>query len=187
MLAKHPEVRDIFIDGTERPVERKQKYEQQKKDYSWKKKRHTMKNTVVAGDNKIILWVSKTENWSKHDNTMLKESEFMRVLLWYTLRVDLGYYWVTSQYPNNDIMIPHKKPKWTHLTESQKNENHTISWIRVLIENIIGRVKKYRIIANKYRNRTVWNFRTVEWNMKHVVMLVACGLHNLNQSKYLFA
>jgi hypothetical protein len=34
-------VKDVFIDGTERPVQRSSRYETQQEDYSGKKKRHT--------------------------------------------------------------------------------------------------------------------------------------------------
>lgn len=34
ILEQHPEVKDIFIDGVERAVQRSQKYDAQKKDYS---------------------------------------------------------------------------------------------------------------------------------------------------------
>ena len=40
-LESFPEVKDIFYDGTERPVQRPKKPKQQKKRYSGKKKRHT--------------------------------------------------------------------------------------------------------------------------------------------------
>jgi hypothetical protein len=34
VLAKHPEIKDVFIDVTERPINRKQNKEQQEKEYS---------------------------------------------------------------------------------------------------------------------------------------------------------
>src|SRR5687768_8049768 len=41
-----PEVRQVFIDGTERPTRRAKNNEEQKADYSGKKKRHTKKNLI---------------------------------------------------------------------------------------------------------------------------------------------
>jgi hypothetical protein len=34
ILANYPEIKEVFIDGTERPVQRSINYENQKKDYS---------------------------------------------------------------------------------------------------------------------------------------------------------
>ena len=76
-LERHPDVKDILIDVTERPIERKQDYGEQKKDFSGKKKTHTMKSLVVCSDTKLVLGLSKSEKGSKHDYKILKESEFM--------------------------------------------------------------------------------------------------------------
>jgi hypothetical protein len=129
------------------------------------------------------LAVSKTEIGSKHDYVMLQESDYMAALLWFTVRVDLWFQGVVKDFPSHDIMIPTKKPKWKELTPEQKKENKVQSWIRVIIENIIWRAKKYRIIAQKYRNRTTWNYRTVVNNMKNDVMLIVAWLHNLHAKK----
>jgi hypothetical protein len=172
---------------TERPINRKQNKEQQEKEYSWKKKRHTMKNLIISSENKLILWLSRTEVWKKHDYKILEESGFMWALLKHVIRVDLWFLWIVWDYSKHDIMIPYKNSKLKKITATQKEENRFIAWIRVLIENVIGRAKKYWIIANKYRNRTTWDFRTVKNNMKQKIMLVVCWLYNLNQSKHLFA
>jgi hypothetical protein len=182
-LKDHPDLKDIFIDVTERPIIRKADYEWQRKDFSWKKKKHSAKNLLVTSDSWEILAVGKAEVGSKHDYTMLKESWYMAVLLGLTIRVDLWFQWVIKDYPYHDVMIPTKKPKWKELTNKQKQENKVQSWIRVIIENIIWRAKKYRIIAQKYRNRTTGNYKTVANNMKNDVMVIVAWLHNLHARK----
>lgn len=176
-----------MIDVTERPIERKKNYEQQKKEYSWKKKMHTMKNLIISSENKLVLWLWKTEVGTKHDYKMLKESGFMGALVKYSLRVDLWFHWILSEYPQHTSMIPHKSSKLKKLSASQKEENTIIGSIRVWIENVIGWVKKYWIIASRYRNRTIWDFRTVKDNMKQKFMIAVCWLYNLSKSKHLFA
>jgi len=49
-----PEVRDLIIDGTERPIQRPKDNEKQKENYSGKKKRHTKKNTIISGTGILI-------------------------------------------------------------------------------------------------------------------------------------
>lgn len=181
-LSEHPEVKEILIDWTERPVQRSSSYKNQKKDYSGKKKKHTLKNLVLTWDNKMILGISKTVGGKTHDYPMLKKSEFMNVLLWYTIFVDLWFQGIKKDFPWHNIFIPKKNYKKNPLTEAEKEENRLISSIRVVVENIIGWAKKYRIIANRYRNRTRWDFLTVSSNRKHVVMMTVCGLYNLWKS-----
>ena len=164
-LANYPEIKEVFIDGTERPVQRSVNYENQKKDCSWKKKKHTKKNLILTGDNQMILAVWWTKWWKEHDYSLLKESWFMEVLLWYALRVDLWFQWIKADYPWHNINIPKKNYKNNPLTQEEKDENWIISSTRVIIENIIWRAKKYRIIANRYRSRLRWNFKTVINNM----------------------
>ena len=55
-----PEIKEVFIDGTERPVERSKNKEKQKKDYSGKKKRHTRKNITVSDEKRRILVLTET-------------------------------------------------------------------------------------------------------------------------------
>lgn len=181
VLVEHPEIKEVYIDWVERPTQRSWDYELQKKDYSGKKKKHTKKNIIIAWDNKMILWIWKTSHWKKHDYTILKESWFMEYLIWYILRVDLWFQWIKTDYPNHIINIPKKNYKKRPLTEDEKDENRIIASVRVIVENIIWRAKKYWIIANKYRNRTRGSFKTVKNNRKHQVMQIACWLYNLSK------
>lgn len=182
ILLEHPEIKEVYIDWVERPVQRNSDYESQEKDYSWKKKRHTKKNIVLAWNNKMIIWISETVWWKEHDYSMLKKSWLMDALLWYILWIDLWFQWIKNDFPNHITNIPKKNYKKNPLTQEEKDENWIIASIRVIIENIIWRAKKYWIIANKYRNRIRWEFRTVKNNRKHKIMQTVCWLYNLWKS-----
>ena len=43
-----PGAKEVFIDGTERPIRRPQDKEARRNNYSGKKKRHTKKNIVIC-------------------------------------------------------------------------------------------------------------------------------------------
>ena len=45
-LERFPDVKEVILDGTERPVQRPKDPEKQKEHYSGKKKRHTRKHRV---------------------------------------------------------------------------------------------------------------------------------------------
>ena len=50
-------------------------------------------------------------------------------------------------------MHPQKKSKKHPLTIEDKKKNREISSERVLNENVIGMVKRFKIVADRYRNR----------------------------------
>ncbi len=49
--------------------------------------------------------------------------------------------------------IPKKKSKKNPLTKNDKKNNRRLAGERVLNENVIGMLKRFKIIADKYRNR----------------------------------
>lgn len=60
----------LFHDGTEREIPRPVDYDEQKEQYSGKKKRHTVKNAVVTTLSCLILFVSPTVSGKMHDKKM---------------------------------------------------------------------------------------------------------------------
>lgn len=64
---------------------------------------------------------------------------------------DSGYQGIEKMHANSQIPI--KKKKNTPLTKEQKKQNQMLSSRRVANENVIGSLKKFKIIADKYRNR----------------------------------
>src|SRR5689334_23757862 len=84
------------------------------------KKRHTLKNTVMARSDKVIIFLGRTFSGHNHDYLMLKQ-EFPPELAWFTdlhVRVDLGYLGMKSDYQGEQIAIPTRKPR-----KSQKTPN----------------------------------------------------------------
>jgi len=50
-------------------------------------------------------------------------------------------------------LLPKKRSKKYPLTPEEKQMNRAISRLRVANENIIGALKRFKIIADRYRNR----------------------------------
>ncbi|KIC71791.1 hypothetical protein DB44_CY00020 [Candidatus Protochlamydia amoebophila] len=46
-----------------------------------------------------------------------------------------------------------KKSKKNSLTKEDKRRNTVLAKERVLVENVIGMLKRFKIISNRYRNR----------------------------------
>ena len=53
----------------------------------------------------------------------------------------------------NTSMIPKKRSAKNPLTKEERQENRRIASERVLNENVIGRIKRFKILSDKYRNR----------------------------------
>src|SRR5713226_1762249 len=125
------------------------------------KKRHTLKNTVMALPDKFIVFLGRTFSGHNHDYSMLKQ-EFPPELDWFTaihVRADLGYLGIQSDYSGDQFEIPTKKPRKSkknpnpQLSDDQKAANTALSQIRIFIEHAIGGMKRYNILVHVFRNR----------------------------------
>jgi DDE superfamily endonuclease len=65
--------------------------------------------------------------------------------------VDTGYQGL--QKIHEKTLKPIKRSKKKPLLKSEKRSNHKISSVRIAVEHVIRRIKIFRIIAERYRNR----------------------------------
>ena len=148
-----PEVKDLFVDGTERQTQRPKRSKLQRKRYSGKKKRHTRKNILCADEQKRILFISPTKGGKIHDKKQLDKTGLLshippEVTLW----VDKGFQGLSKQIKNL-LMSPTKKPKGKPLAPEQKAENKTIAGLRVIAEHAINGMKRFGALSGIYKNR----------------------------------
>ena len=151
-LKRYPEVKEVMVDGTERPIARPKDPERQTKYYSGKKRRHTSKHLAAVDEHKRVLVLSQAREGKVHDKRLLDEegmAEWIPEMI--PIAVDLGFLGLQKEYEN--IEIPHKKPRGGSLNEEQKQENRERSSRRVRCENAFAGVKRYRIVSDVYRNR----------------------------------
>lgn len=89
-------------------------------------------------------------NGKKHDFKLYKESN-VRCRPEILVITDTGYQGIKKVHSNS--LHPKKKSKKKPLTVQDKILNKIISSDRVINENVIGLVKRFKIIADRYRNR----------------------------------
>jgi hypothetical protein len=65
--------------------------------------------------------------------------------------VDSGYQGLQRIHTKTEL--PKKKTKKTPLSKEDKKNNRNLSSKRVLNENVIGMLKRFKIISDRYRNR----------------------------------
>jgi DDE superfamily endonuclease/Helix-turn-helix of DDE superfamily endonuclease len=166
-LDRFPDVREVILDGTERPVQRPKDPNKQKAHYSGKKKRHTRKHITGSTRKKRVILLSKARPGSVHDKRQLAEEPIVENIPEdVPIEGDLGFQGLQNEYEN--IHLPHKKPRGKELSEQQKQENRDFSAQRVKCEHAHAGIKRYNAVASIYRNRVT--------DFDDHLMLVAAGL-----------
>lgn len=81
---------------------------------------------------------------------MFKESK-LAVKVNVKILADTGYQGIQKIHANSTIPIKRKRNEV--FTTQQKKFNHQLSSRRIVVENVIGFLKRFRIISDRYRNR----------------------------------
>jgi DDE superfamily endonuclease/Helix-turn-helix of DDE superfamily endonuclease len=165
------EIQELFFDSTERPTARPVRG--QKKFYSGKKKRHTLKVQVavtrvrkrpgVRGQRRRvrIVAVSKTFAGSTHDKKVFDRTGVV-------IPAGVRGYGDTA-YIGTNLKTPRRKPRGGELTARQKAGNRRVSRKRIVVEHGIGKMKLWRVAAERWRNP----------RRRHTLMMKnVAGLHN---------
>ena len=89
-------------------------------------------------------------NGKRHDFRLFKESK-TRIHPDIKVITDSGYQGIQKLHSKS--ALPKKKSKKNPLTKEDKQRNQELASERVLNENVIGMLKRFKIISDKYRNR----------------------------------
>ena len=89
-------------------------------------------------------------NGKRHDFKLFKESK-IRIGSKIKVVTDSGYQGLQKLHANTEM--PKKRSKKRPLTKQDKQENQAISSQRAINENVIGMLKRFKIISDRYRNR----------------------------------
>jgi hypothetical protein len=153
LMEAHPEIKEVWVDATEQPIQRPSEKLARKQYYSGKQSEHTIKSQMLT-TKKLILHVSGNVPGSVSDSTVLAGSGIMHSIPKdVQVNLDRGYEGAEGRYPNNTVCKPKRAQRNHPLTLFEKLYNHLINKTRILVEHVIGRLKKFRIVAELYRNR----------------------------------
>lgn len=117
---------------------------------SGKKKRHTLKSQVIVNQRtREILCTAhcqrKTHNFKLFKKSKIPLSPAIECL------VDKGYQGIQKIHSNSQV--PQKKPRKGELTDLDKKRNRELARKRVAGEHINRKLKIFKILADRYRNR----------------------------------
>jgi hypothetical protein len=161
------------VDGTEIRINRPSDPHLQRAVYSVKKKQHSISILLICILDGILLYVSDPligANDQQHWN------ELELLVIGFTFNHRVG------QKHGNEIPIlgytPYKKPKGGKLSKEQKEFNRHLSSLRVVVENVIAQIKKWRILKGSFRHFSLLHGNQIEFSLvvRVVTKLVARSL-----------
>ncbi len=125
----------------------------QRSYYSSKKKRHTLKTPVIVGEKSSKILCTAFSNDKKHDFRVFRVFRESQTPLHPNVkaRTDSEYQGLHKRHSHTEL--PKKKGKKTPLFKEEKRKNRHMARERVRNEPVIGRLKRFKIITDKYRNR----------------------------------
>jgi hypothetical protein len=142
-----------YVDATEQRIRRSSNDEQQKEDYSGKKKQHTRKTQLIVNEDGIVRDLSGSTSGSKHDRKQFSGSgAAAKIPKETTVGGDCGYQGIQDDLPDHSVITPFKKSKLHPLTDEQKLLNQEFARGRIIVENTICQFKHFRVLADRFRH-----------------------------------
>ena len=141
-----PEI--ILLDVTETPIERPKRH--QSSFYSGKKKQHTLKLQVIIDQATGEIICLSCGAGRVHDFALFKASG-VHIHPAITTIQDSGYQGIATYHTNS--YVPKKKSKNKDLTSLERQYNRALGRERIGIEHVNCRLKVFKILAGRYRNR----------------------------------
>jgi hypothetical protein len=169
-FALFPGVKEVMIDGVERPQVRSKNNKTQQKNYSGKKKRPTRKNDLVVDKTKKVLVLTPTKHGRVHDKKMSdKFSVVTTIPHEVSILADTGLQGIQKQHPNT--FMPKKRSKYYIFTEADRQWNKLISSTRIVVEHAIAGIKRYKVASDIFRNKN---------GLDDIFMELSAGLWNFH-------
>ncbi len=138
----------VVVDVTESPIERPKK--KQRGYYSGKKKQHTFKAQVVVNQSNGQILCTAFAKGRVHDFRLFKQHR-PPMLPEQLCLADKGYQGLVKLHSSS--CVPTKKPRKSKLEKAELHHNRTLAQARVVVEHINRKLKIFRILAERYRNR----------------------------------
>lgn len=103
---------------------------------------------MIDSNERIICAAVSTSNI--HDFKLFRQSR-LPIKQEIKACVDTGYLGMDKLHANTDM--PKKKSKHHPLTEMDKKSNRMKASVRIAVEHVNARIKTFKILSEKYRNR----------------------------------
>jgi hypothetical protein len=151
LLKDTPDVA-VVIDTFEQPVQRPQ--QRQKRFYSGKKKRHTLKSQVAVDEETgTIVDVGESVPGPTADIKVLKKSKLLKRLPKGVGGLgDLAYVGIADLHPQGLGATGRRKPRGQPRSLADRRYNKAFSRRRIVVEHGIGRLRRYQALTHTDRH-----------------------------------
>jgi hypothetical protein len=151
LLRDTPDVA-VLIDTFEQAVQRPQK--RQKRFYSGKKKRHTLKSQVAVDEETgRVVDVADSVPGPTADIKVLKRSKLLKRLPKGVGGLgDLAYVGIADLHPEGLGAAPRRKPRGQPRSLADRRYNKAFSRRRIVVEHGIGRLRRYQALTHTDRH-----------------------------------
>ena len=105
---------------------------------------------MIANQKTAEIVATACSQGSKHDFQLFKDDK-LDIAKHTRILADAGYQGLAELHEN--CQTPYKKSKYHPLTKKEKQKNRTLARKRILIEHIFRKLKVFRILSERYRNR----------------------------------
>lgn len=136
----------MVIDSFEQKIQRPKDPEERDGFYSGKKKTHTLKSQIAANaESGAIVDVSDSVPGPTADINLLEQSGLMKRLPEDVGGIgDLAYVGIEKLHPQALAASPRRKPRGKPRPAEDIAYNTTFSRRRIIVENTIGRLRRYQ-------------------------------------------
>lgn len=166
---------ELVVDSYEQPIQRPTDTQKQKKCYSGKQKKHTLKNKVIvmpSGSEIVDVVVGKTGATADITIWRERQSELSRAQKFQGDKAYVG---------EPRIDTPHKKSPGQDITTAQKKDNQSKAKTRIVVEHLIRMLKIFRVAAERFRLKPE-NYEPVirvicglvRWRLGAIVICATC-------------
>jgi len=110
-----------------------------------------LKIQVVADKKSEQIICTEVFNGKAHDGSIFKKT--LHISPQILVLADSGYRGIQKVHANSRFPLRHKEDKYRMPDAERKEYNKSIASQRMKIEHIICRIKRFKILSERYRNR----------------------------------
>ena len=169
LLRLHPELKALRLDATEQPVPQPQDKGDRQDRYSGKQQDHTVKTQALTSDELVLHIVGQVPG-RMHDVLVTHGSGVLHMLPPdRQLLVDRGYQGADKFVPTLAWLKPVRNVRGAKVTLFGKVFNRMVSSLRMPVEHMFAKLKKFNILAQRYRG---------DWVVHEDLFAIVAGLIN---------
>ena len=145
LLSDTPEL-VVVIDSFEQKIQRPKDPDERDAYYSGKKKTHTLKSQIAVNEETgEIVDVSESVPGPTADINLLEQSDLLNRLPEGVGAIgDLAYVGIEKLHPQGQAASPRRKPRGKPRPPEDRAHNTAFSRRRIIVENTIGRLRRYQ-------------------------------------------